>query len=434
MIGQRRGGDDHALHHAVPAPGRRQRRDDLHRFAQAHLVGQNASHARLVERQHPRAAALLIGRELAPQAAGHIAQIRLRVAAQRPDGVLHAAVGLHLRASHAQHAHHVGRAVRAEADLPRFVASAGIIQGGGVQQLLHHGSQGAHVAYIQKFACFQPHILLPLGDGAHHRQELRHGLALLQQLKHQPPSAHMEGSARRKTPGLDLLKRRGGIDLAQPGQLRHTLGAELEDLLGALEHDMPAAHHEARIRKEVQQRALGAAVPKQQASALRQGGLIPAGGGKGIDNRIPIVEFHPRLHIAPDQVQIGGGFQGRGFQSLRQLGRGRDRTHGGQGGQKRRQGVLRLARGIAELRPLLAQQPANPGLRAVQMCHAPLPEHVARIRADQPQAFHALGAHGQFCGRKRDRKAQGQLDRAYIAVHDFFFIDQQPKGMVLKIP
>ena len=247
VIGQRRGGDDHALHHAVPAPGRRQRRDDLHRFAQAHLVGQNAAHARLVERQDPCAPALLIGRELAPQAAGHIAQIRLRIAAQRFHNVFHAFVSGHVRTGHAQHAHHIGGAVRAEAELPRLVVRRRVVQGGRIQQFLYHGSQCAHIAHIQKFARFQPYILLPLGDGAHHRQQFRHRPPFLQQLKHQPSAAHMERGASSEAPGLDLFKRRGGIDLAQLAQLRHALGAESQNLLGSLEYDASAAHHEARV-------------------------------------------------------------------------------------------------------------------------------------------------------------------------------------------
>ena len=366
MIGKRGGGNNHALLRAVAALGGGKRGNDLHRFAKTHFIGQNAAHARFIEAEQPARAALLVVLQLALQAGRHIFTHVGLGFAQGAHGGFHLGVGLGFGARQAQHADHVGRTVCAKAELARFSVRMGIIQRGGVQKLLHNGRKAAQVAHVQEFTGFQAHILLPLGNRLQNGQHLGHGLALLQQRKHQPAAAHAEGRFGRQPARLHLFKGGGGVDFAQLGQLAHALRAEGENIARTFEHNAPAAHGKARVGEEIEQRAFRAAVAQKQSAVLQRGrggadggvfillGLVLHGPAEGIQHRVSIAEFHARLHIAIHQIQIGRRLERGGNQPCAQLRRGRDGTHSGQRGQKRGQRILRIAGGIAEATPFVA--------------------------------------------------------------------------------
>ena len=315
-----------------------------------------------------------------------------------------------------------------------------IIQRGGIEQLLHHRRKAAQIAHIQKFAGFETNVLLPLSHGLQNGQHLRHGLVFLQQGKYQPAAAHVEGRARLQPARLDLFKGGGGVDLAQFAQFAHALCTEGENIARTAQHNSSSANHKACIGEEIQKLTFGTAVAQEQPAILQRGGsgrrlprfllirLI-----ERIQHRVAIVEFHARLHIAADQIQIDHGLEGRGNQPCAQFRRRSDRAYGGQRGQQRGQRLLRLAGRIAEARALRAQQATHARLRAVQMHHLALPQHIARIRRDQTQRFHALGLNAQFRGRKRNRKTQRQFHRADAALRLFLIPDHEHKGMRFKI-
>ena len=168
VIGQRSGRDHDALLNAVFFLGGGQGGDDLQRLAKTHLVRQNAAHSGLIQGQKPVAAPALIGRQLLLQLLGHI--VLLRRLTQRLNSFFGFRVRLRIRPGHAQHADHISGPIGAEAELPRILGRVGLVQTGRIQQLLHHRCKAHHIPHIQKFAGFQPYILLPLSDGVQNGQ------------------------------------------------------------------------------------------------------------------------------------------------------------------------------------------------------------------------------------------------------------------------